>query len=682
MKTIRLFFATLLAANFALGQNITLQKVPADNTLTATSKVLVVPSGGSLTATGTGTIVATGGTATTVPWSGVTGTPTTLTDYGITNTLSTTSPITGGGTLASNLTLAIPASTGSVNGYLTSTDWTTFNSKQGAITPSTALTAGSLTLALSPLGVTSGGTGLVVASLGDFLYGSGTNTRAALPGNTSSTLAVLTQTGTGTVSAAPAWLATTGTGNVARATSPTLTTPVFSSIVNTGTLTLPTATDTLVGRATTDTLTNKSISGATNTLTAIPNGALGNSTITIGTTSVALGSSTLTPAGLTSVGVNSVTAAASTDLTLTGGSTGASLVLGQGTNGGATTTLKGTGLATWAGASKLAQLGDLPAVTTYQALALGTNAAPLSTVVYSIASNGADTVLNTPTSAGTLQFNSGGTEHSRFSPINHNLLIGGTTDITGSGGLKVFGSTASTSTTTGALQVAGGVGVVGDLFAASVTAKTAAANSFLVSTASAGQIRALALQTAGVSRWLVYANTSAESGANAGSNFQLAAYDDGGSVIDSPISITRAAGGTMTLPRPISITNATPSTSTNTGALQVAGGVGVAGAVFVGGIVTTTSTTLSGAGAIPITTSLVKFTSTGAAQALTLANGVDGQRLTIVHDVAGGSGVLTPTTKKGFSTVTFTNAGDTVSLVYVTTRGWMVTGSYLATIAP
>jgi hypothetical protein len=42
-------------------------------------------------------------------------------------------------------------------------------------------------------------------------------------------------------------------------TNKTLTTPVISSISNTGTLTLPTSTDTLVGRATTDTLTNKSI---------------------------------------------------------------------------------------------------------------------------------------------------------------------------------------------------------------------------------------------------------------------------------------------------------------------------------------------------------------------------------------------------------------------------------------
>ncbi len=45
-------------------------------------------------------------------------------------------------------------------------------------------------------------------------------------------------------------------------TNKTLTTPVISTISNTGTITLPTSTDTLVGKATTDTLTNKTLTSA------------------------------------------------------------------------------------------------------------------------------------------------------------------------------------------------------------------------------------------------------------------------------------------------------------------------------------------------------------------------------------------------------------------------------------
>lgn len=50
-------------------------------------------------------------------------------------------------------------------------------------------------------------------------------------------------------------------------TNKTLTTPIIAQISNTGTLTLPTSTDTLVGRATTDTLTNKTLS-TSNTVSA------------------------------------------------------------------------------------------------------------------------------------------------------------------------------------------------------------------------------------------------------------------------------------------------------------------------------------------------------------------------------------------------------------------------------
>jgi hypothetical protein len=63
--------------------------------------------------------------------------------------------------------------------------------------------------------------------------------------------------GTGATTFAGASLVTySGTETL---TNKTLTAPVISSISNTGTLTLPTSTDTLVGRATTDTLTNKRI---------------------------------------------------------------------------------------------------------------------------------------------------------------------------------------------------------------------------------------------------------------------------------------------------------------------------------------------------------------------------------------------------------------------------------------
>lgn len=50
-----------------------------------------------------------------------------------------------------------------------------------------------------------------------------------------------------------------GTTDTQTLTNKTLTSPVISTISNTGTITLPTSTDTLVGKATTDTLTNKRI---------------------------------------------------------------------------------------------------------------------------------------------------------------------------------------------------------------------------------------------------------------------------------------------------------------------------------------------------------------------------------------------------------------------------------------
>ena len=89
---------------------------------------------------------------------------------------------------------------------------------------------------------------------------------------------------------------------------------------------------------------------------------------------------------------------------------------------------------------------------------------------------------------------------------------------------------------------------------------------------------------------------------------------------------------------------------------------------------------LSGAGAVNLTTLITSLTTTGAAEALTLANGTVGQIKVIVHTVDGGSAVLTPTTALGFTTMTFTNAGDSITLVY-TSAGWAVIGNRGGTIA-
>jgi hypothetical protein len=87
------------------------------------------------------------------------------------------------------------------------------------------------------------------------------------------------------------------------------------------------------------------------------------------------------------------------------------------------------------------------------------------------------------------------------------------------------------------------------------------------------------------------------------------------------------------------------------------------------GDVFATNQALSGAGAVNITDMLTSLTTTGASQALTLANGTVGQIKIISHVVDGGSAVLTPTTKIGFTTITFTAVGDSAMLIY-TVSGW------------
>ena len=143
-------------------------------------------------------------------------------------------------------------------------------------------------------------------------------------------------------------------------TNKTLTAPVISTITNTGTLTLPTTSDTLVGRATSDTLTNKTIAAGSNTITGltnsnlsgtagITNANLANSSITVNSTSISLGSSGTITANTTNV------------LTIGTGLSGTSF------NGSTAVTIANTGVLSFSAGTT----GFTPSTATTGAITLG-----------------------------------------------------------------------------------------------------------------------------------------------------------------------------------------------------------------------------------------------------------------------------------------------------------------------
>lgn len=72
--------------------------------------------------------------------------------------------------------------------------------------------------------------------------------------------------------------------------------------------------------------------------------------------------------------------------------------------------------------------------------------------------------------------------------------------------------------------------------------KTTAATTRQVIDGDAGQSRLISYRTAGLQRFGLYVNNVAESGSQAGSNFQIRRYNDAGANIGTPVEINRADG--------------------------------------------------------------------------------------------------------------------------------------------
>ena len=90
---------------------------------------------------------------------------------------------------------------------------------------------------------------------------------------------------------------------------------------------------------------------------------------------------------------------------------------------------------------------------------------------------------------------------------------------------------------------------------------------------------------------------------------------------------------------------------------------------------------LSGAGAVDLTNLITELTTTGA-NALTLADGTTSGQIKIINMIVdGGDGTLTPVTFANGTTITFDAVGESATLVWNSTVGWVATSTVGATIA-
>jgi hypothetical protein len=78
--------------------------------------------------------------------------------------------------------------------------------------------------------------------------------------------------------------------------------------------------------------------------------------------------------------------------------------------------------------------------------------------------------------------------------------------------------------------------------AASFTGTVTVTSPLVLTGTVAGNVRQIKMQTSGVDRWQITPSFDAESGSDAGSNFQITRWSDAGSFLGTPLYITRSTG--------------------------------------------------------------------------------------------------------------------------------------------
>lgn len=227
----------------------------------------------------------------------------------------------------------------------------------------------------------------------------------------------------------------------------------------------------------------------------------------------------------------------------------------------------------------------------------------------------------------------------------------------------VAGTTGTLSTARGGTGVTTSTGTGDNVLSISPTLVTP-----VLGAATATTINNVTVTAPAAAATLTIANNKTFTASN---SITVAGTDGKTLTVNNSLTLSGTDGTVMTFPT-------TTATIARTDAAQAFTG----NQTFSGAIITSVQS-LSGAGAVDIVNYATAFTSTATGNALTLANGTVGQIKTVAYvaeAAAADTGVLTPTTRVGYATITFTNVGDSVTLQYFT-QGWAVIGVRGATVA-